>query len=205
MAVIQPRNFDAQTGSARDRLIEAAYDLFTAHGISQIGIDRILGEAGCAKASLYNHFKSKSDLALAFLDQRGERWTRNWFESHVRSHNGAAHEKLLFVFDIFDSWFRRPDFEGCPFIKVLLESEKGSAVHRSATRHLARMRDILRELAVEAGLGAPEQFAQAWHMLIKGAIVSATEGHKDAAIDARRTARLVLQGWPRAIESRNSA
>lgn len=184
-------------GNARERLINAAYDLFAAHGIGRVGIDRILGESGCAKASLYNHFKSKSELALAFLDAREQRWTLDWLETRVKSMTGGPELQLLSVFDTFDTWFRLDDFEGCSFINVLLESEKGTDIHASAAAHLARIRSILVELAEAANLENPEKFAQAWHMLMKGSIVTAQEGNRDAAMDARRAARLVLENWPR--------
>jgi AcrR family transcriptional regulator len=54
----------------RERLLDAAYDLFATHGIGQVGIDTILAKSGCAKASLYSYFQSKVDLAVAFLDRR---------------------------------------------------------------------------------------------------------------------------------------
>jgi hypothetical protein len=34
-------------------------------------------------------------------------------------------------------------------------------------------------------------------MLMKGSIVSACEGHRNAALDAKHAARLVVDGWPR--------
>ena len=52
---------------ARERLLDAAYDLFAAQGVNQVGIDTILAESGCAKASLYSNFESKVDLAVACL------------------------------------------------------------------------------------------------------------------------------------------
>lgn len=184
-------------GSARERLINAAYQLFAAHGISSIGIDRILEVSGCAKASLYNNFGSKSALAIAFMDRREELWTRDWLEQGVESHVGNSDEKLLAIFDIFDIWFREPDFEGCSFINVLLEAEKGSNIHQSAITHLAKIRAIIFDLAREASLREPDKFAQAFHMLMKGSIVSAGEGNQDAAVHARRAAEFLLAGWPR--------
>ena len=47
----------------------------------------------------------------------------------------------------------------------------------------------------------PEKFSQAWHMLMKGSIVSAGEGNRDAARDAKCAARLVLEGWQRQNKS----
>jgi len=183
--------------SARERLVDAAYDLFAAHGIGRVGVDRILAESGCAKASLYYNFDSKNDLAIAFLDRREEVWTRGWLENEVDRRASNPEQRLLAIFDVFNGWFRAEDFEGCSFINVLLEAETDSPLHRAAADHLAKIRAIVRDWADDAGLTDSESFAQAWHMLMKGSIVAAGEGHRDAARDARRAAKLVLDGWAR--------
>jgi AcrR family transcriptional regulator len=183
--------------NARDRLLDAAYRLFAQHGIKQVGIDAILEKSGCAKASLYANFSSKSDLAIAFLDRREELWTREWLETEVKRRTSDPAARLLAVFDVFDSWFHEKRFEGCSFVNVLLESAPDSQVHRAAAEHLSKIRAIIRGFAEEAGLAEPVSFAQAWHMLMKGSIVAACEGNRDAARDAKRAAKLVLDGWPR--------
>jgi Bacterial regulatory proteins, tetR family len=67
----------------RERLINAAYDLFSKDGVSRVGIDTILAKSDCAKASLYSNFKTKVELAIAFLDKREAVWTRGWLESRI--------------------------------------------------------------------------------------------------------------------------
>jgi AcrR family transcriptional regulator len=54
----------------RDRLLDAADRLFYREGVGAVGIDRILGEAGAAKASLYQHFGSKDQLVASYLERR---------------------------------------------------------------------------------------------------------------------------------------
>jgi AcrR family transcriptional regulator len=191
------------TEKPRERLMAAAYDLFAEQGVSQVGIDVILARAGCAKASLYGHFKSKNDLALAFLDRREALWTRAWLEAEVKARSSDPGKRLLAIFDVFDSWFRKRNFEGCSFINVLLESRPGSPVHRSASAHLRKIRGIVCSLAQEAGLAEPEKFAQTWHMLMKGSIVSACEGNRNAARDAKQAAQLVFDGWTRVKAKRS--
>ncbi len=181
----------------RERLLGAAYDLFAANGISQVGIDTILTKSGCAKASLYSNFESKVDLAIAFLERREAVWTRGWLEAEVKRRTSNPDERLLAIFDVFDGWFRKKTFEGCSFINVLLESKVDSPVRRAAAIHLSKIRAIVRSLAQDANLREPEKFAQAWHMLMKGSIVSACEGNRNAARDAKRAARLIIDGWAR--------
>ena len=180
----------------RKRILDAAYNLFATDGVAQVGIDTILDRSGCAKASLYSHFHSKDELAVAFLDRREMEWTRAWLEAEVKRRTSDPKDRLLAIFDVFDGWFRKKSFEGCSFVNVLLESKKGSPIRRAAANHLAKIRAIVRSLAEDAGLRDPEQFAQAWHMLMKGSIVSAGEGNRNAARDAKRAAMLVLNGWP---------
>ena len=181
----------------RERLLNTAYELFSTSGISQVGIDTILSKSGCAKASLYSNFGSKVDLAIAFLDRREALWTRAWLETEINRRATNPADRLLAIFDVFDGWFRKKSFEGCSFINVLLESRPESPVYRAAAIHLAKIRAIVRALAVEAKLREPDKFAQVWHMLMKGSIVSACEGNRNAAREAKYAARLVLDGWKR--------
>ena len=189
------------TARPRERLIEAAYDLFSKNGVNQVGIDTILAKSGCAKASLYSNFDNKVQLATAFLDRREAVWTRAWLESEVRRRARSPEARLLAIFDVFDGWFRKKSFEGCSFINVLLETKSSSPVRRAAAIHLAKIRAIVRNLAEEAHLQEPKKFAQVWHMLMKGSIISAGEGNRNAAREAKCAARLVLRGWKRKSKS----
>jgi AcrR family transcriptional regulator len=144
--------------------------------------------------TLYRHYASKDELVIGFLRQRGERWTQGWLRAGIERHGGSAAERLLVVFDLFDAWFRRDDFEGCPFINVMLESggEPGHAVRRAAVEQLAEIRALLRTLAAEAGAKDPEALARQWHILMNGCIVAACQGDSDAARRAKEVARLLL-------------
>jgi AcrR family transcriptional regulator len=181
----------------RERLIGAAYDLFSKDGVSQVGIDTILARSGCAKASLYSNFRTKVELAIAFLDRREAVWTRAWLEYEIKHRAKTPEGRLLAIFDVFDGWFHKRSFEGCSFINTLLESKVDSPVRKAAAIHLAKIRAIVRDLAKEADLREPEKFAQAWHMLMKGSIIAAGEGNRNAARAAKCAARLVLEGWER--------
>jgi AcrR family transcriptional regulator len=179
--------------AARDRILDAAYDLFSANGIRAVGIDAILERSGVAKMTLYRHFPSKQDLALAYLDERDARWTHDWLEAEVTSRTSDPRERLLAIFDVFDDWFQQEDYEGCSFINVLLETgDRQHRVGHASAQYLANIRAIVRTLAEEAGLRDPEAFALSWHLLMKGAIVQAAEGDRQAAQRAKAIARLLL-------------
>ena len=188
----QPRDRLRAEG-ARERILEAAYRLFSRHGIHAIGIDKVISEADVAKATLYHHFASKEALVIAFLELRQQRWTHEWLQ--VEAERRAAHprDRVLAIFDAFDEWFHGAEFEGCSFINTLLEiSDKESLVHREAVRHLAAVRDVLVTYAEQAGVRHPVEVAAQLQIILIGAIVSASRGDMEAAQRARPLAALLL-------------
>src|ERR1700752_1779343 len=96
--------------SARERIDQAAYELFSRHGIRAVGVDAVIARSGVAKRTLYLHYPSKEKLVLAFLRRREELWTRAWLQAGVERRADSASERLLAIFDCFDRWFRRSDF-----------------------------------------------------------------------------------------------
>jgi AcrR family transcriptional regulator len=179
--------------AARERILDSAYDLFSRRGIRDVGVDEVVAHAGVAKATLYRHFPSKDHLTLAFLEQREERWTRGFVEQGARDRGTTAEDQLVAIFDVFDDWFRSPGFDACAFINVLLELGAEHPAGRAAIEHLENIRTIVAELAAEAGLRDPAEFARSWHILMKGSIVSAAEGDRDAALRAQVLGKLLIE------------
>jgi AcrR family transcriptional regulator len=179
---------------ARRRILETAYDLFSRRGIRSVGVDELIEDAGVAKATFYHHFPSKDDLALAFLEERERLWTKGWVEAEARRRGRTPRERLLAIFDLFDEWFHRDDFEGCSFVNVLLEFGGGShPLARAASEHLENIRAIVSMFAKEAGIRDPASFALSWHILMKGSIVLAGKGDRDAAKRAKEIARTLIE------------
>jgi len=181
---------------ARQRILDSAYELFSRRGIRATGIDEVIKSASVAKATLYRHFSSKDELVLAFLQQREQLWTKGWVEEEARRRGETPEEQLLAIFDLFHEWFQKDDFEGCSFINVLLEmNDRGTPIGKASADHLNTIRSIIRSLAEEAGLREPEQFAHSWHILMKGSIVAAGEGDRDAAGRAQAMGRLLIEQY----------
>jgi AcrR family transcriptional regulator len=182
----------SRVSPVRDRILEASYELFSRRGIRAVGVDELIERAGVAKASLYRHFPSKDDLVVAFLERREQRWTNGWVEREARRRASSPEDQLLAIFDAFDEWFRREDFEACSFINVLLELGLRHPAGSASVRHLENIRSIVRGLAEQAGLRDPGVFAHSWHILMKGSIIAAAEGDVDAAQRAQSMARRLI-------------
>jgi AcrR family transcriptional regulator len=187
-----PEPASVSTPPADERILETAYELFSRRGIRDVGINEVIERSGVAKATLYRHYRSKDELVVAFLRRREQRWTLDWVEAEAKRRGSTPEEQLLAIFDAFDEWFRRDDFEACAFINVLLELGSEHPAGKASIQHLENIRAVVRGLAEDAGLRDTDAFARSWHILMKGSIVSAAEGDRDAAKRAKTIARLTI-------------
>ena len=180
--------------SAKERLIGTAYDLFTRRGISDVGVDEIVAKAGVAKATLYKYFPSKEDLVVAFLEQRGELWTDEVIDRRPAEGVEDPAQQLMATFDVLDEWFRgRRDYEAWSFVKILLEVGNEGRLGEACAAQLERIRAIFHRRAKKAGLRNPRGFAWAFNSLVKGSIVCAAEGDRNAARRAKPMAAWLIE------------
>ncbi len=191
--MLETRRAAGTGASARERILDACYELFSQRGIRAVGVNEVIERAGVATATLYRHFPSKDELVLAFLQLRDQRWTRDFVEAGAIRRGADPAERLLAIFDVFDEWFQRDDFEACSFINVLLEMGPEHPAGGASIWYLEQIRSIVRRLAEEAGLRDTESFARSWHILMKGSIIAASEGDTHAAQRGKSMARLLIE------------
>lgn len=165
----------------RERILSAAYEMFAARGPDAVGVDAVVERAGTAKMTLYRHFPTKDSLVRAVLDRREALWTDELFAEATRR-GASPRDQLLALFDVLDERLNAPSFDGCTFITTLVESwpDRRDLLDAAAS-HLDRIHARIHTLATAAGLEHPEDVAWHWTLLMRGAIVSAQAGHRDAA------------------------
>src|SRR5450432_3858848 len=95
----------AAATTGRERISQAAYELFSREGTQTVGIDSIIARAGAAKMTLYRNFPSKDALILDFLSRREQRWTRDWLQAEAEHRADTPQGVLLAIFDVFGEWF----------------------------------------------------------------------------------------------------
>jgi AcrR family transcriptional regulator len=187
---------------ARERIVSSAYAMFTRRGVRAVGIDEIISQSQVAKATMYRHFPTKNDLVLAVLQRREQLWTFDLIEEQSRLRGDTPEEQLLAIFDVFHDWFRQHEgFDGCSFINVLIELGASHPVGKASIQYLDNIRSIVRQRAEAAGLHDPDNFARSWHILMKGSIISATEGDPEAAHRAKDMARTLIEQHRRPADS----
>ena len=163
----------AEHQSARERLIDAASQLFCRHGINAIGVDLVIAKAKTAKATLYKTFGSKEGLIEVVLEREGAIW-RDWFIGELLKDEATPAQRLSRIFPLLEVWFASDRFFGCPFINAIGEHDKkDDRFRRIALRHKRVVLDCITGLAQAAGSQDPVALAHQIGLLIDGATVAA--------------------------------
>lgn len=176
----------------REQVIQAAYPMFAGRGIHDVSMAEIENGAGLSAAVVGEWFASRDDVGAAFLQRREVEWFYGIVEAGIKQHGISPEDRLLAIFDVFDEWFQRDDYEACAFINVLLEADPANPLGLATIGHLSRIRDIIRVFAHEAHLDDLENFCLSWHILMKGAVISAVDGDALAAGRAKTMASALI-------------
>ena len=103
----------------KERILDTVSVLFHKQGYNATGINQIIEEAKVAKASFYQHFKSKEDLCVAFLNERHSFWF-NALEKLTLTQKDTK-SKVMTSFDFLIDMNQKENFRGCSFLNILSE------------------------------------------------------------------------------------
>jgi AcrR family transcriptional regulator len=178
-------------GSARERLLEAANDLFYAEGVHTVGIDRVIERAGVAKASLYSAFGSKEELVRAYLERRAQTRQQRILQ-RIACHEGAR-ERIFAIFDLLGEIASEPQFRGCAFVNASAEGPRGGTRSRQVCLDMRSwIRGLFVDLARDCGAREPERLGRSLALLYDGALVGASMDGEPAVVAEARAAAEVL-------------
>ena len=157
----------------KERIIETASDLFYNQGFNQTGINQIIAEAGVAKASMYQHFRSKEDIAVAYLIGRHQMWMGKLEDSVSKKKNSK--DKLIASFDYLKEWLDNVNYRGCGWQNIItdlpIEHDK---IRDQAIYHKNELRNwILEKMNEIEGYTAKQakELADQVLILVEGAII----------------------------------
>jgi AcrR family transcriptional regulator len=189
----KPSSGAAVKRSPRERLLDAATELFYAEGVQSVGIDRVIERAGVAKASLYSTFGSKEELVRAYLEHRHE-VILGRLRAAVAAAGDDPVQRILAVFDAQAELFRRPAYHGCAFTMAAAEAPPGGRIDLAAEAYRADIRGLFAELAAQAGARDAEQLASQLLMIYDGASLSVKmDRDPDVAVAQRIAAAALVQ------------
>ncbi|MFY4720969.1 TetR/AcrR family transcriptional regulator [Streptomyces sp. LaBMicrA B280] len=165
----------------RERILDAAEELFSREGIKAVGVQAIADRAKTTKMALYRHFATKDALV--------EEWLRivaadyiAVFDRLAAAHPDEPREQILGMARFIADGLPEISHRGCPFINSLAElPDRAHPARRLIEAHKSGQLHRLTDLCARAGLPEPDEAAAEITFVLEGAQVSAQNGSVERA------------------------
>jgi len=181
----------------RQRILDAADDLFRRVGIRGVGVEAIAEAAGTNKMTLYRHFASKDELIAEWVRGIVEKKELEW-DDIAAKHPGDPESQLVDWSRRVAKKFAEMEERGSTLGNALAElPETDHPARRVIDEHRLREHARILHVCREAGFAEPELAADQFYMLVEGAkacvmciglkrVGEHLKRSVDALIDARR-------------------
>lgn len=178
-----------------DHIIDTAGALFYREGTQSVGVDRIIVEAGIAKATMYRYFSGKDALIAACLQRRHDR-VMAALQTGLRRVQPRGHARILALFDLLHEKAETPDFRGCAFMLAVAENESSDQVRQIARTHKKAVLELFADLLPPDWPDVAKTAAQL-NLLYDGAMAQILVLRApEAALVARTCAEMLLTSRP---------
>jgi AcrR family transcriptional regulator len=141
--------------NVRDFILDAADDLLARYGYKKMTVDDIAREVRIGKATIYQHFRSKEEIALARIDRVISR-LKDELQGIIRRRDSAANRlremlimRVLFRFDSVQKYTRS--------LSEILASIRPKLLEQRE-RHFAEEREIFTQILEEGKRAGEFQF-----------------------------------------------
>jgi AcrR family transcriptional regulator len=167
----------------RERILEAATELFYAHGLRAVSAEKIIAQVGITKVTFYRHFPTKDDLIVAYLERRA-----NWERDAIAQARQAADDvpgAFRIIAEAIGAESCSPGFRGCPFINAAAEyADPDHPVRRVVDAHRRWFRQTIANFLGEINVCDSAGVANQLVMLRDGAMVSGYLSDPSTVTDA---------------------
>lgn len=130
---------------AKQKIINAAIDLFFQQGYLVTGINQIIKKADVAKATFYSNFSSKESLCLEYVKTFHDQWLlllKNNIDKKKKPYG-----KLMAIFDFIDDWMKVSDFRGCMLMNIANEvPDLESDIRKEVFKRYKILEETIKEL-----------------------------------------------------------
>ena len=173
----------------RERILDAAEELFQNEGIQRVGVQAIADKAQTTKMAIYRHFAGKDELAAEWLRILAADYQAAYDRAEA-DHPGRPREQILALARFVAEGLPRVSYRGCPFINAIAElPDRAHPARQVIEQHKALQTRRLVGLCTAAELPDPEQTAAEITFILEGAQVS----NQNSSVDhvAQRVMRII--------------
>lgn len=133
------------------RIIEQAAALFNQQGYAGSSMSDIMRVTGLQKGGIYNHFRSKDELALEAFDFAVNR-VQSEFLGALKGKRHAV-ERLIAILSVYERMFDEPPVQGgCPILNTAVESDDAHPALRERAQLAMDAWRILLHRIVDKGI-----------------------------------------------------
>ncbi|MFD8019513.1 TetR/AcrR family transcriptional regulator [Streptomyces lavendulae] len=165
----------------RERILDAAEELFSREGIRAVGVQAIADRAETTKMALYRHFETKDALVEEWLRIVAADYTAV-FDRLEEAHPDDPRAQVLGVARFIADGLPGLSYRGCPFVNSMAElPDRAHPARRLIEAHKAGQVRRLTDLCARSGLADPDEAAAEITFVLEGAQVSAQNGSVEHA------------------------
>ncbi|MER6055024.1 TetR/AcrR family transcriptional regulator [Streptomyces albidoflavus] len=165
----------------RERILDAAEELFQSEGIRRVSVQAIAEKAATTKMAIYRHFETKDALVAEWIRIVAADYQAA-FDRVEAEHPGRPREQIVGLARFIAEGLPALSHRGCPFINSLAElPDRSHPARQVIEEHKAQQTRRLVGMCAEAGLPDPGQAAAEITFVLEGAQVSTQNGSIDRA------------------------
>ncbi|MDT0453667.1 TetR/AcrR family transcriptional regulator [Streptomyces hesseae] len=163
----------------RERILDAAEELFLREGVRAVGVQAIAERAKTTKMALYRHFVTKDALIEEWLRIVAAGYSTA-FDRTEAEHPGDGRAQVLAVTRFIAEGLPDIARRGCPFVNSIAGlPDREHPARRLIEDHKATQLRRLTGMCERAGVRAPGEAAAEITFLMEGAQISAQNGSVD--------------------------
>lgn len=187
------------TLKTRDRILQAAEDLFYRQGYQATVVNQIIEEAGVSKPTFYAHFPSKEELCAVYLREMRKR-DMEMYRDLIRQEADPVKRFMTPIMGVREHMVTS-SYRGCGYFNMLVEVvDRKNPIVREVEFFTESFREMLRDVTAQLVASGPayarlnvNEVADDYYVIIGGAIMVSQEYHAEWPLDSavRQVARLV--------------
>ncbi|ARE78426.1 TetR family transcriptional regulator [Streptomyces sp. Sge12] len=165
----------------RERILDAAEELFLLEGVRAVGVQAIAERAQTTKMALYRHFATKDALIEEWLRIVAVGYSAA-FDQVEAEHGNDGRAQVLGVARFIAEGLPDIARRGCPFVNSIAGlPDPGHPARRLIETHKAEQRRRLTAMCERAGAHEPDDVSAEITFLLEGAQISTQNGSVDRA------------------------
>ncbi len=176
----------------KQRILATAATLFNERGYELVGINELIEKSGVAKATFYQHFRSKEKLCAEWLRQ--EALASQASSSDLLKLPIPAVEKVAHKFDGLRQFLAESDFRGCCFSNTATVMIQDNEVHQVVRDYKSGSRLFWHAVALQIrpDPSAALLLGDSLFLLFSGAVTEAQNAKALWPVDSAKAAALAL-------------